>query len=404
MRRIVLALFVGLAGCVPPREDGRLASAVASEVGSTLKQHAFASGIDFTRWEEQLSAHADSLERAHSDEEIATVLNHALSSFGCSHLSILTPLEAEERSAGIRTGPGMTTQAIDGGLLVCAVVEDGPAAEAGLLRGDLVTEVDGGPPTGESLRGAPGDRRALRWRSRGLEVTGALVLREHRRASPDRITFLDDGTALIAIHSFSTNLYDRARIKRLFDEAQPAPRLILDLRSNKGGNAANVEHLLTQIVAITKGVCVDIYREDADETRRLHPERAPTPAEIVTCVAPDGRSVTAPADDSIYAGPLAVLVDSQCGSGGELAPYSLQRLGRAVIVGSPTPGKVRIGDNHTLVGGFELQTPIGEYVASDGSIIEGVGVEPDVLLSFTETASDPVVIAAALRALSRGPD
>ncbi|CAN5765994.1 hypothetical protein BH11PLA1_BH11PLA1_04050 [soil metagenome] len=364
-----------------------------------MKHKAYASGVNFDEWDAIEREFAARLDGAETDAQIETVLSEMLANFKCSHLSILKPREVAERTAGIRTGPGLTTQQMNGALLVCSVVDDGPAAEIGLRPGDLITAVDGRNPTASSLSGPAGEQRLLAWRSEESDRSSVLIFREHRRASPDLLTFLQDGTAVISVHSFSDRLYDPAVIKEMFDRAQSAPALILDLRSNKGGNAANVEHLIGQVTVLRTAVCVDIYRDDADETRAAHPGSTPKPTEIVAHVAPNGRSIITPPDETIYSGPMAVLVDSQCGSGGELTPFTLQRIGRAIVVGTPTPGRVRIGSNFKLVAGFEIQAPIGEFVASDGSIIEGVGVRPDVLLTPQQTARDAACLAAARLAL-----
>jgi carboxyl-terminal processing protease len=400
VRKLICVSLLLTAGCGPTDPSPALRQRLVAEIGRVLASDGYATGVEFGRWTELIERHRETLDAASTHAEIAAALNSALEGFGVSHLAVLTPQESAERVAGTRLGAGLTVEPVPGGLLVCAVVEEGPAALAGLRGGDVLSEIGGVPAlSAAQLTGKAGESKTVAWAGPGQERQGTLAFQSHRRASPDRLRWLDSESALISVHSFADGLYDRALIDRFFNEAGAASGIVLDLRSNKGGNAANVEHLLGQVTALRTAPFTDIYREDADTWRHAHPGAAPTAAAILAEVAPRGRSLTVPPNATIYQGRLAILIDSQCGSGGELAPEALRQLGRAVIVGTRSRGKVRIGRNVKLAGGYELQVPIGEFVAADGRTIEGTGVVPDVELAAQETARDEVILPRARSAL-----
>lgn len=90
--------------------------------------------------------------------------------------------------------------------------------------------------------------------------------------------------------------------------------------------------------------------------------------------------------------PLYILVDASTGSAAENMSFSLQGLGRAVIVGEATAGAAHSSQFHPLPHGFAIQIPIARsFNPRTGRDWEGVGVVPDV-----PTASADALTAHAL--------
>ena len=89
-----------------------------------------------------------------------------------------------------------------------------------------------------------------------------------------------------------------------------------------------------------------------------------------------------------YLGPLAVVADGRAGSGGDVFPATIQATGRGVVFGTPTMGKVLIGDDKRLPGGYVLFYPVAEMVRIDGRRMEANPVQPDILLTPEETVDD----------------
>ena len=99
-----------------------------------------------------------------------------------------------------------------------------------------------------------------------------------------------------------------------------------------------------------------------------------------------------------YTKPVAVLIDERSMSCSELFAGSLQAVKRAVVIGNRSPGYL-LGANwkRLLNGGYFMHT-ILQPLSSDGRIIEGHGVVPDIEVALNRDAllkgSDPQLEAA----------
>lgn len=107
-----------------------------------------------------------------------------------------------------------------------------------------------------------------------------------------------------------------------------------------------------------------------------------------------------------FTGPVVVLVDEGTASTSEIFAVGLRDLGRAQIYGGrPSAGAALPSLIEALGGGAMLQYVVGDYHSSKGTVAEGDGVRPDVLVPETRAdfvaGRDPV-LAAAVQALSTG--
>ena len=137
-------------------------------------------------------------------------------------------------------GTGVSALTTQDGLLILRVFSDTPAAESGLLPGDLIVEIDGKSTTGDNvlsasswLQGEEGTQVKVTYLREGAEHTVTLT----RRAItiPATYTELWDGhIGYIDCDTFGTDTLDHFLdgIKTYGDEAD---HWIVDLRLNGGG-------------------------------------------------------------------------------------------------------------------------------------------------------------------------
>jgi len=92
---------------------------------------------------------------------------------------------------------------------------------------------------------------------------------------------------------------------------------------------------------------------------------------------PVGRTVLPGSID----GKVVVLVDDGTASAAEVVAAALQDRNRAVIVGSRTYGKGSIQEPSTLSDGSAIELTVGTYLTPSGRKLDGVGIEPDVVVS-----------------------
>ncbi|MGH7131471.1 MAG: S41 family peptidase [Phycisphaerales bacterium] len=118
-----------------------------------VKERAYASGTDFTKWSEIRTKYQKQIDNAATDIEFTRVLNRALREFGISHIDLTTPSAAQQRRQNEFVGIGIrhSGEGIDRGVTIKGITPSGPAAEAGLDVGDVITAVDSHEITGPEM-------------------------------------------------------------------------------------------------------------------------------------------------------------------------------------------------------------------------------------------------------------
>jgi carboxyl-terminal processing protease len=158
--------------------------------------------------------------------------------------------------------------------------------------------------------------------------------------------------------------------------------LIIDLRSNHGG--------------------------DGRERMRLLSRLLPAHTAFESDVGPD-RRYTEYTDlfSRRYTGPVAVLIGPASASSAEVIPAALRDNHRAILVGRPTNGSVLGSQDFPLPDGGHVQIPVVDVVTSSGKHLEAVGVAPDIAvmpsLAAIRAGHDPALERAeAELAANRG--
>ncbi|MFI5807802.1 S41 family peptidase [Streptomyces sp. NPDC051561] len=272
--------------------------------------------------------------------------------------------EFEKSLDGSYTGVGLWAKRdADGRVQVARVQPGGPAARAGVRRGDRLRTVDGhrveNRPVSEVvslLRGDAAGERAGTPVALGL-VRGTRAWTERlRRATlatdPVTTEHLAEGALLIRVAAFTKGSGERVR-----QAVRSAPRgkgVLLDLRGNSGGL---VGEAVTAVSAFLDGGLVATY-DDHGRQQALHAER--------------GGDTTRP---------VVVLVDGGTMSAAELAVGALQDRGRALTVGSRTFGKGTVQKPSRLPGGAVAELTVGHYSTPAGHSLDGRGLTPDLAVT-----------------------
>jgi carboxyl-terminal processing protease len=263
---------------------------------------------------------------------------------------------------GRYSGIGVWLRAAQDGQVYVASVQPGsPAAGAGILAGDRVVSVDGIAVATESLaqvaaalRGKAGSTVPLELTRDGLPVT--VTVTRGALASDDVIvTRLKGGVEVVRIAAFTRGVGTAVRKAIAASGQSTTTGVVLDLRSNPGG-------LLTEAVEVASafldGGAVVSYEKRGEPVHHL--------------------DALAGGDTTV---PLVVLVDDGTASAAEVVAGALQDRNRAVIVGSRTYGKGSIQEPTTLSDGSALELTVGRYLTPSGKSLDGVGIDPDVLVS-----------------------
>ena len=339
--------------------------------------------------------------------EAYKVMNDLLGTLGQSHFKVVPP--AETGSLGPARVPIRVRMIAGKAVVVDAAVGK---ADSGIPRGAVVTAIDGKPipeiiakaddaalgahEVAAALHGADGASRQVTFLDPGkadAEVTrasqcvlptGELVTIGNLHDLPTTVAHrMIKGSTVgyLAFNYWMLPLVKRVEAAMADLRAKGMTALVLDLRGNPGGVGAMsipvARMLLTQAGSLGKLQ----FREFAQE-------------------------FNVAANPDAFTGPVVVLVDEDTASTSEIFAAGLRDLGRVQIYGSrASAGAALPSLIEVLEGGGMLQYVVGDYHSSKGTVAEGDGVKPDVVVPETRedfVAGRDAVLDAAVRALSTG--
>jgi carboxyl-terminal processing protease len=288
------------------------------------------------------------------------------------------------------SGIGVTVGASAKGLVIQHVIDDTPAARAGLRAGDTIVavgrEVLAGHPSAYGIgliKGEPGTKVTITVQHDGqrrletierAEIVSPVVESRMVRTRTGRY-------GVVVFSSFTAN--SSAQVRAAVDGllARGARGIVLDLRENGGG----------------------LLDEAVDTASIFIPDG--------TIVSTDGRA----RDRHVYTAtggaikssvPVVVLVDRNTASSSEIVTGALQDRRRAKVVGTRTYGKGVFQEVRELPGGGALDITVGQYFLPSGRNIggrgvrEGDGIKPDVAAKDDPHTARDEGLDAALRELA----
>ncbi|MCL5038574.1 MAG: S41 family peptidase [Firmicutes bacterium] len=269
--------------------------------------------------------------------------------------------------AGSFSGIGIYIEMKDGWVTVLAPIKGSPAEGAGLQAGDVITAVDGQSLEGKSLeaaqsliRGEPGTQVTLTIRRLGEKDLLTRVVQRARISIPNLEGKLIDGNiAYIQVFSFSEGVTRDFKVTLDFYVQKGAKALVLDLRDNPGGLLSEAMEMGQDL--LPAGPIVQIVGRAAEK-------------EVLSGNGP-GRSL-----------PIAVLVNERSASAAEIVAGALQDRKAAVLVGTRTFGKGTVQSVAQLENGGALKLTTARYLTPTGRSIQGVGLEPDVVVEWPAPA------------------
>lgn len=269
-----------------------------------------------------------------------------------------------------------------------------PAAEAGLLPGDVILSIDGKDiaPCGKTdeearsaystdiskrLRGEPGTTFELKIRRPGNNHTYTFQIQRLNVVIPSvtLATIATDSIGYIRLSQFIEGTSNEVRRAMVELKQQGARSLILDLRDNPGGVLE--EAVKTVNLFIPRGREVVNIRGKAKEQNQTY------------------KTIIDPQDPDI---PLIVLTNGQSASAAEITSGALQDYDRALVMGRRTYGKGLVQQSRELPYKGALKLTVGKYYIPSGRCVQAYEFKngrpvhlPDSLCHDFRTAAGRIV-------------
>ena len=232
--------------------------------------------------------------------------------------------DLQSNTSGEFSGLGIEVGMEDGYIKIVSPIDGSPAAEAGLLSGDLILKLDGKQVKGLSLneaievmRGPKGSPIELQIGRPGASQPFDITLkRDTIKVASVRERFLEPGYGYLRVAQFQTGTGAdvTAALNRLIAK-EPLKGLVLDLRNNPGG---------------VLGASVDVAGLFMDGGLVVYTEGRLANSEV---------RYSADAGDASGGVPLVVLINGGSASASEIVAGALQDQKRAVIMGTDSFGK-----------------------------------------------------------------
>lgn len=275
-------------------------------------------------------------------------------------------LDLQQQTEGIYYGIGAyISKSTDVGYVqISKVIKNTPAQECGLMQGDYIYQVNGedmfekdSSYVVSKIKGEEGTKVMLTV-LRETESDPIEIEVERRKIESPTVEYqmLDHGMAYIQIVEF--DLVTTAQFEAAYKQAKQEGMkgLVLDLRSNPGGNLSTVCDIARML--LPKGLIV--YTEDKYGERVEY-----------SCDGSQQIEV-----------PLVVLTDGYSASASEILAGAIKDYGIGTLVGTTTFGKGIVQKVISLTDGSAVKLTVSTYYTPNGNNIHEKGVSPDIEVPF----------------------
>lgn len=258
-------------------------------------------------------------------------------------------------------------------LTVISPLKDSPAATAGLKSKDVILEIDGTTTADLTLT----ESVSLLRGPQGTEVT-VLVARKGEdevkeitieRAAIDvksvdykmiNVSDKDNNIAFIEITQFGDKTADEFSNAITEILAKNPSGIILDLRNNVGGYFKTAVSIADEFLPEDNIIAIESFSDGTKE---------------------DYISTGNMRINNI---PVVILVNNGTASASEILSASLNENLGSKLIGEKTYGKGTVQIVENLKNDSSVRISIAEWLTPNGENIEGIGIEPDIIVELTE--------------------
>ncbi len=309
---------------------------------------------------------AEYVEAVSDEELIEAAINGMLTSLDphSGYLDSKKYRDMQVQTKGEFGGLGIEVTMENGLVKVVSPIDETPAAQAGILAGDLISHIDGEPVLGlslaeavEKMRGPVNTEIGLTLRRPGVEEPLDVSLKRaviHISAVRSRAEGNVGYVRVTAFNEQAEKSLEEAIAKLGQELGGKMKGVVLDLRNNPGG-------LLEQAVAIAdafldRGEIVSTRGRRSDAIQRFNARKG----------------------DVINGLPMVVLINGGSASASEIVAGALQDHHRAIVMGTRSFGKGSVQTIMPLPGHGAIRLTTARYYTPAGTSIQATGIAPDI--------------------------
>ncbi|WP_017319070.1 S41 family peptidase [Mastigocladopsis repens] len=371
-----------------PKTLAKPETKVFEQVWQTVNENFYDPKFNGVNWKAMREKYEPQAARTKSSQEVAPVINQMLSELQTSHTRFYIQDEpAYYQLLGIfqsgnsefqkrlskffpkgkieYSGIGAMTKDINGKTFVSGILDESPAAKAGLKVGDQLLSVDGRPYQAiQSFAGKAGQKVTLL-----IQRTPEANSREKIAVTPKMFNaatmFLEaqqastqilqrDGKKIGYVHIWSNAAdpdQEKLREDLIYDRLRDAQALVLDLRDGWGGGDIGYLNIFTA-------------------------KEGPS----VTSIPRNGKRSTY---ISQWKKPVVMVINEGSRSSKEILAYAFQQHKIGPVVGSKTTGAVVAGRPFLMPDGSFLYLAVSNVFVNETQRLEGKGVMPDINVPFS---------------------
>lgn len=313
-----------------------------------------------------------------SDKLVAGMIKGMVESLGDEHSIYLDKKMYQEmlmKTEGYFGGVGIVLGVKDKDLTVVAPIEDTPGFLAGIKPGDIIVAIDqinvkelSLEEAVNKIRGAQGSTVVLSIK-RAEEIKDYILIRSNIEIKTVKGEILDNNVGYIRIAMFSEKT--ATELNKVYQELinKGATAFVLDLRSNPGG-------LLQASVAAAN----------------LFVPQGP----VVSVVHKDGSKEIYSSNLASINYPLAVLINGGSASAAEILAGAIKDTNAGTLIGTKSYGKGSVQGVIPIGNAEAIKLTIAKYYTPSNVSIDGVGIEPNIIVELPKDAKTDVQLAKAL--------
>jgi carboxyl-terminal processing protease len=369
-------------------------------VWQTVNEHHYDSTFGGLDWNEIHDRYYDLVANVKDDAGFMALVNKMLDELQLSHYAVFHVEKlAASGSPLLSDGTiGLDIRLLDDKAVVTSVKAGLPAAEAGLKIGYVLESIDGVsveqiitevesreiPIYSERKRlsdiadnicgrffGDAGTSISMTFRDESDVVHETTMVRKQRTGKtmidesfpPLYVDFetkrMDDNIGYVSFSAFIPPVDEH--FGEVIDSMGDVRGLVIDIRGNPGGMHEVGEAIVSKLLQKETLFSIFKYRDKTEEV------------------------VVQPGENT-YDGPVVVMIDVMNASASERFSGCIQSIGRAVVIGERSSGSVGPSDVKKLPNGASFMYLISQSLTPDGTVLEGHGVIPDIVVGLDRKA------------------